>query len=289
MANKKLLEKSLMAFINKDESTAQKLLRSFFIETAREQDKKLSESAEFGEPDMTDDLKDDTEYALDEEFGLGDEDEDTDSEDHTDGEFSPEGSSDEPVEKPFGEEGEEFESDEDGGVDEESESMPNPEEWNEIETAFDELKSLFDELGIDSDDDADDEFEPKDGEDESEEEADELAFDEPEDHPFQESEESDEEDEDEQLDEDYEQVQAPAMKDAAKSKSPVASNAKAPVKGVSPVQIKSKEVEMSNPSVSEEDYDRTGKGADDFYDKSSEKGASKDTNNSASVVRPLKK
>ena len=46
---------------------------------------------------------------------------------------------------------------------------------------------------------------------------------------------------------------------------------------------------MSNPSVSEEDYDRTGKGADDFYDKSSEKGASKDTNNSASVVRPLKK
>lgn len=117
--------KSFEAFINNDTKAAQQSYREFFIESAQEINKQLEEELDEGfGGDMEADLYD--------EVGVEDEAEDFGGEDE------------------FGAE----EEVEDFGGEEMGAEAPSGDEWAEIQDAFDELESLFAELGG-SDEEAD--------------------------------------------------------------------------------------------------------------------------------------
>ena len=208
MANIKLLQEAIQAFANGDESVADKKMRAYFVETAQEINKKLSEEMDDVEADEeelnedlhtgeADDMEEDIGYKLDEE------------EDFEDGEQSDE--------------------------DEHAEEVPDAEQWESIKDAFDDLERMFDEIGAEEADEFEDEED-----DEAEDDFSDVDFG------------------DENIEESYEmkKVQEPEKKEKANvnKKSPVASNAKAPVEGAKPVKGKSTSTEGSTPSYKEEDH-----------------------------------
>lgn len=268
MANINKLVKAFEAFTNKDETTATKLFRSFFVESAQEINKNLEESDDFGEPDQGDDLVDDVAYDLDEgeEDPLA-QDEPVDGGD----EFGGEPDADAPVDEPAGDEFGEL-GDDVGADAPVTAEPPTADEWAEIEAAYAELASLFDELGVSADEPVD---EPVGDEGQGG-----LDFDEP----------ADETDLNKPLGEDYDYpVPAVDTADAATNKtSPVAGNADAPVDGVEPVRIVSSTKEPEHPAVKVDDQNTVEKSGKGIYGTASEKGATKDTVHSDSLLRPRK-
>lgn len=120
MARLDKLMKSFEAFINNDTKAATQSYREFFIESAQEINKQLEEE-------------------LDESFG-GDPAEDLYDEVGVEDEESEEGFGGEEAADDFG--GEDF-----GAEEAEEVELPSSDEWAEIQDAFDELESLFAELG----------------------------------------------------------------------------------------------------------------------------------------------
>lgn len=277
----KLME-SVQAFVDNDLEKASRLYREYFIETAQRINREIEEAAvgeDFG-GDMGGSLCGEVGYALDED---DDADADVANAEGDDGvdEFASDVAAD--VEGDL--EGDEFEG-EDGEGEGEVE-MPSEDEWREISDHIDELTALFNEMGA--------------GTDEGESEFAEMG-DEDEHEDFDAGEESfDDIEQDEQLGEsaDLYPVSQPDMHDAATSKTPMAPNAKSPVDGVKPVEIKdgtvtdkpTGSIPAPKTPVKQENNDnrsRTGKGT---YKKATQKpAAAKETtaDNTKSTIQPRK-
>lgn len=234
MANIKLLQEAIQAFANGDSKVADKKMRKYFVEQAQEINKKLEEEMEVEDEiceeeeldediggGEEEDLVQDVKYELEEGLFDGEE----------DGEFSPEGHE-------VCEAEDDFESDFEGEEEVEAigDDAPQGDGWEDFKAAFEDLERIFDELNDDVDageEDVDvdvaDDFDADEGE--GEEVEDEFA-----DIDFG----------DEKVGEAYKMkpVSAPSN-DSAKGKSPVASNAKSPVDGVSPVKIKDGSVKVT--------------------------------------------
>lgn len=230
MANKKLLQEAIEAFANGDKAVADKKMRKFFVETAQEINRELEEEmeqdldeseeldecddAELVEEDINtapdQDLNQDVQYSLgeaDHSDDVADADVDVDV-DGVDGADAV-----------------------DVDVDADSDDVPE-DKWSSIRDAFAGLAKAFDEIAADESDVVDVE-----GEDFGDESADvDLDIDADVDgsDDF-----SDVSFGDEKVGEGYKMknVTKPAN-DAAKSRSPVAPNAKSPVPGANPVKIK---------------------------------------------------
>lgn len=234
MANKKLLQEAIQAFANNEQDLAAKKMRKYFLEAAQEINKELEEAME----DEADDC-DLSESAPEYDDGKGDdgwepmddpvnEDMNTDPSQGLTGEIQYDLSEeDESEEAEFSDD----DGEEDFSAEEEvSGDAPSGDEWESIKDAFADLEELFDRIGGEEDfdvdaegDDVGDSEEEVDfdmGEDDGEEFGD-VSFG------------------DEKIGEGYKMkpVSKPAN-DAAKSRSPVAPNAKSPVDGVAPVKIK---------------------------------------------------
>jgi len=229
MANIKLLQEAIQAFANGDSEVADRKMRKYFVETAQEINKKLSEEMDSEEEEMcedvdtgeADDMEEDVGYKLNEEEDLEEglfneaDDESPDADVFVSGEN---GSAD-------------FSADGDGeGSVEVSGSAPDADQWEEIKDAFDALERMFDEIeGGDADFD-DDEFS-------GEGEGDEGEF-------------GDVDFGDEKMGESFQMksVAAPEKSEKAgvNKKSVVAKNAKSPVDGVKPVTIKDGTVDATD-------------------------------------------
>lgn len=228
MANKKLLQEAIQAFANGEHAVADKKLRKYFIETAQEINKKLEEEMEAEECEEISEAEEveDCEEVVAEDIHSGQ------SEDLT-GEIQYALGEAEDEEVEAGEEEIGIDGDEEVAGEEvevESGDLPTQDQWASIKDAIDSLSKRFDEIegegDIDLDvegDDVGDEEEISDFEidDAGEEEFGDVQFG------------------DEKFGESYKMkpVSKPGN-DAAKSKSPVAPNAKSPVDGVDPVKIK---------------------------------------------------
>lgn len=269
----KLME-SVQAFVDNDLERAERLYREYFIETAQRINREIEESAvseDFG-GDMGGSLCGEVGYPLEEEedeFAVADDDGvdefAADVTDDVNGELEGD------VE--FGEEGE-------GEVE-----MPTEDEWREISDHIDELTALFNEMGAGAGEEPE-EFGGDEGAVEDDDAGDE-SFDDIE--------------QDEQLGEsaDLYPVSQPAMNDAVTDKTPMAPNAKSPVEGVKPVEMKDGTVTdkptgsipaPKTPVKHEENSnrERTGKGV---YKKATQKpAASKETtaDNTTSTIKPRK-
>lgn len=229
MANKKLLQEAIQAFANGENAVADKKLRKYFIETAQEINKQLEEEMEAEECEEISEAEEveDCEEVVAEDIHSGQSEDLTGEIQYALGEAE-----DEDVEADAEEIGvdgsEEFEAEDD--VEVESGDLPTQDQWASIKDAIDSLSKRFDEIEgegeVDLDvegDDVGDEEEISDFEidDAGEEEFGDVQFG------------------DEKFGESYKMkpVSKPSN-DAAKSKSPVAPNAKSPVAGVDPVKIK---------------------------------------------------
>lgn len=222
MANKKLLQEAIQAFANNEHDLATKKMRKYFLEAAQEINKELEEAMEeecdlsesedeLDDDEICEDISGDMDQGLTDEiqYDLSEEDESEEAE--------------------FGAE-EDADGVEEFGAEEESEDVPSGDEWESIKDAFADLESMFDRIGGEEDFDLDAE---SDEEGDAEEEVD---FDMSQDG---EDEFSDVSFGDEKVGEGYKMKSvAKPSNDAAKSKSPVAPNAKSPVDGVAPVKIK---------------------------------------------------
>lgn len=234
MANKKLLQEAIQAFANNEQDLAAKKMRKYFLEAAQEINKELEEAME-EEDEICEDEEVEDEEVIEEDFNtdpsqgltgeiqydLSEEDE---SEDEEVAEFGAEDDA---------EGGEEF-----GAEEEVSGEAPSGEEWESIKDAFADLEDLFDRIGGEEDFDLDAE---SDGEGDAEAEVDfDMGGDDSEEF-------GDVSFGDEKVGEGYKMksVAKPAN-DAAKSKSPVAPNAKSPVDGVAPVKIKDGTVTLND-------------------------------------------
>ncbi|ECC6867689.1 hypothetical protein C7180_23710, partial [Salmonella enterica] len=228
MANKKLLQEAIQAFANNEQDLAAKKMRKYFLEAAQEINKKLEEEMEeecdLNEADETEEeceevIEEDIDGNMDSgltsevQYQLGEEDEsdeeEVDVQDHD------------------GEEEVDFDSEEEVGGEDVNLSG---DEWESIKDAFADLEAMFDRIEDGGDFEVDAEGdEMGDAEAEVDFDADADGEDEFADISFG----------DEKVGEGYKMkpVSKPAN-DAAKSKSPVAPNAKSPVDGVSPVKIK---------------------------------------------------
>lgn len=248
MANKKLLQEAIEAFANGDKAVADKKMRKFFVETAQEINRKLeeemeeeldeaeeldeSDDAELVEEDINtapdQDLNQDVQYSLG-EADHSDEDEVEDADVAVDGVDGVDGAEDSL----------------DVDVDADVEGDVPEDKWSSIRDAFAGLAKAFDEIAADESDVVD--VEGEDFGDESEdvdldidaEPADEfggVSFG------------------DEKFGEGYKMKNvAKPSNDAAKSRSPVASNAKSPVPGVNPVKIKDGSVTVVDDSFDGKD------------------------------------
>lgn len=233
MANIKLLQEAIQAFANGDSEVADRKMRKYFVETAQEINKKLSEEMDSEEEEMcedvntgeADDMEEDIGYKLNEE------------EDLEEGMFGPDVSGNainigggsasglaEEDEKPS-------DTDIDGfGSDESSGSTPDADQWEEIKDAFDALERMFDEIeGADADF-GDNEFSGN--EEEQQDDFGDVDFG------------------DERVGEAYQmkKVSEPEKSEKAgvNKKSVVAKNAKSPVDGVKPVTIKDGTVDATD-------------------------------------------
>lgn len=227
MANIKLLQEAIQAFANGDNEVADKKMRNYFVEAAKEINKKLEEEMDT-EEEMCEDIDTDPEQSMTDEVGYKlDEEEDLD-------------------ESLFGnlhEEDDEYQNDDidvetddtddtddsiDISTDVSSEETPDVDQWADIKSALQDLERMFDEVssgGDDSDFDID----------VNDEETDDFT-----DIDFG----------DEHVDEAYQmkKVAQPdkTEKSGVNTKSVVAPNAKSPVDGVKPVTIKDGTVDATD-------------------------------------------
>lgn len=232
MANKKLLQEAIQAFANNEQDLAAKKMRKYFLEAAQEINKELEEAMEEEECELAEaedeeeceevieeDISGDMDQGLTDEiqYDLSEEDESEDVD------FS-------------ADETETDAGDEEFSTDEVSDEAPTGEEWESIKDAFADLETMFDRIGSEEDFDVDAESD-EDGEEEVEFDIGHDGEDEFADVGFG----------DEKVGEGYKMkpVSKPAN-DAAKSKSPVAPNAKSPVDGVAPVKIKDGTVTLND-------------------------------------------
>lgn len=242
MANKKLLQEAIQAFANGNTDVAEKKMRSYFIESAREINSKIEEEMD-AEEDMNEDVDTDPEESMTDETGYKlneDEENDEDEDEELDeGLFSPDinaggnsvnigsGSASGEMTEEDEDPTDDFDADEDH---EESTEVPDHEQWEKIIDAFDALSSMFDE--IENDDDMN--FEDED-EDEDEEDGDDFSG-----VDFG----------DEHVEESFKMKSVPAPdkteKPGVDKKSPVAKNAKSPIEGVKPVTIKDGNVDATD-------------------------------------------
>lgn len=233
MANIKLLQEAIQAFANGDSEVADRKMRKYFVETAQEINKKLSEEMDSEEEEMcedvdtgeADDMEEDVGYKLNEE------------EDLEEGMFGADvsgnavniggGSA-----SGLAEEDEEPAGDDFGGDEEPAAggAAPDADQWEEIKDAFDALERMFDEIEGGDADFGDDEFS-------DEGEGDEGEF-------------GDVDFGDEKMGESFQMksVAAPEKSEKAgvNKKSVVAKNAKSPVDGVKPVTIKDGTVDATD-------------------------------------------
>lgn len=228
MANKKLLQEAIQAFANNEKDLAAKKMRKYFLEAAQEINKKLEEEMEeecdLSEADESEEIEDEV---IEEDIN-GDMDSGLTSEiQYTLDEEEEEESEDVSVSADDGEESIDFDAEESEGGEDVSLSG---DEWESIKDAFSDLEAMFDRIDGDGDFDVDAEGDSV-GDDEEEVDFDIDAGGEDEfaDIGFG----------DEKVGEGYKMkpVSKPSN-EAAKSKSPVAPNAKSPVDGVAPVKIK---------------------------------------------------
>ena len=153
MANIKLLQEAIQAFANGDSEVADRKMRKYFVETAQEINKKLSEEMDSEEEEMcedvdtgeADDMEEDVGYKLNEEedleesmfggsdFGNGNS--------VNIGGGSASGQMTEEDEDQTDDAGDDFGSEEApaGGA-------PDADQWEEIKDAFDALERMFDEI-----------------------------------------------------------------------------------------------------------------------------------------------
>ena len=235
----KKMQKALLAFINEDVDQAKKLLRQVFIESAQKVNKELEEQfdaeeiAEDVDQDPEADLEGEVEYKLDEGWGEWDDEQPVEEAAPVEDEEVSEFSADEEPESdfPMGDE-----SSEEVAVDVEVDG----DKFKEMQEMIDELSEIFDSLQSGEEEvsmDGSDEFGA-----EEEPESDEFA---------------DVSMGDEKVGESYKMkpVAAPEKSEKAggNKKSPVAPNAKSPVEGVKPVQIKDGHVETSDKAFKNSD------------------------------------
>lgn len=231
MANIKLLQEAIQAFANGDSEVADRKMRKYFVETAQEINKKLSEEMDSEEEEMcedvdtgeADDMEEDVGYKLNEEEDL---EEGMFGGDISGNSVNIGGGLGEADEDPTDDAGEDFGGDEGhaaGGA-------PDADQWEEIKDAFDALERMFDEIESGDADLGDDDFS-------DEEEGDEGEF-------------GDVDFGDEHMGESFQmkKVSEPEKSEKAgvNKKSVVAKNAKSPVEGVKPVTIKDGSVDATD-------------------------------------------
>lgn len=234
MANKKLLQEAIQAFANNEQDLAAKKMRKYFLEAAQEINKELEEAMEEEDCDLSEADEDEDEEVIEEDFS-------TDPSQGLTGEIqydlSEEDESEEVAE--FGAEDNEDGDDSEFSVEDEvSGDAPSGDEWESIKDAFADLEDLFDRIGGEEDFDVDAESDDLgDAEEEVDFDMDKDGEDEFADVSFG----------DEKVGEGYKMKSvAKPSNDAAKSKSPVAPNAKSPVDGVAPVKIKDGTVTLND-------------------------------------------
>lgn len=229
MANIKLLQEAIQAFANGDSEVADRKMRKYFVETAQEINKKLSEEMDSEEEEMcedvdtgeADDMEEDVGYKLNEEEGMFGADVSGNAVNIGGGSASG-----------LAEEDEEPAGDDFGGDEEPAAggAAPDADQWEEIKDAFDALERMFDEIEGGDADFGDDEFS-------DEGEGDEGEF-------------GDVDFGDEKMGESFQMksVAAPEKSEKAgvNKKSVVAKNAKSPVDGVKPVTIKDGTVDATD-------------------------------------------
>lgn len=244
MANIKLLQEAIQAFANGESDVADKKMRKYFVEQAQEINKKLEEEME-DEADICESEVEAEEEVIEEDIHSGQ------SQDLT-GEIQYALGEEEEEEVEAGEEEIGVDGDEEGadiGAEEEVEvdgaELPSEDQWASIKDAIDGLSRMFDEIGADGEIDLD-----VDGSDVGAEEEI-VDFDAEGDDEF-----ADVGFGDEKVGEAYKMKSvAKPSNDAAKSKSPVASNAKSPVDGVHPVKIKDGTVTVVDDSFDGKDVE----------------------------------
>lgn len=243
MANIKLLQEAIQAFANGESDVADKKMRKYFVEQAQEINKKLEEEMEEEEVEEiseSDDFEDDE--VIEEDIHSGQSQDLTGEVQYALGEADDEEV--EAGEEEIGVDGgeDEFGSDE---VEVDSAELPSEDQWASIKDAIDGLSRMFDEVGgegdIDLDVEGDDvgaEEEIVDFDAEGGDEFGDVGFGA------------------EKFGEAYKMKSvAKPSNDAAKSKSPVASNAKSPVDGVQPVKIKDGTVTVVDDSFDGKDVE----------------------------------
>lgn len=242
MANIKLLQEAIQAFANGESDVADKKMRKYFVEQAQEINKKLEEEMEEEEEICESEVEE--EEVIEEDIHSGQSQDLTGEIQYALGEADDEEV--EAGEEEIGVDGDEEEVSEFGAEEEVGEAdLPSEDQWASIKDAIDGLSRMFDEVGGESEIDLDveggdvgDEEEIVDFDAEGGDEFADVGFG------------------DEKVGEAYKMksVAKPAN-DAAKSKSPVAPNAKSPVDGVAPVKIKDGTVTVVDDSFDGKDVE----------------------------------
>lgn len=229
MANIKLLQEAIQAFANGETAVADKKMRKYFVEQAQEINKKLEEEMDSEEDLSEAEEVEDCEEVIEEDIHTGQSEDLTGEIQYALGEADDEEV--EAGEEEIGVEGddgavEDFDADAEVEVD--AGDLPSEDQWASIKDVINDLGKMFSEIEgsgeVDLDAEGEDfgsEEEIEDFDSEGGEEFADVSFG------------------DEKVGEAYKMkpVSKPSN-DAAKSKSPVASNAKSPVDGVNPVKIK---------------------------------------------------
>ena len=246
MANIKLLQEAIQAFANGETAVADKKMRKYFVEQAQEINKKLEEEMDSEEDLSEAEEVEDCEEVIEEDIHTGQSEDLTGEIQYALGEAD-----DEEVEAGEEEIGVEGDDDavEDFGADAEVEvdagELPSEDQWASIKDVINDLGKMFSEIEGSGEVELDAEGEDFGAEEEIEdfdaeggEEFGDVSFGE------------------EKVGEAYKMKNvAKPSNDAAKSKSPVASNAKSPVDGVSPVKIKDGTVTVVDDSFDGKDVE----------------------------------
>ncbi len=243
MANIKLLQEAIQAFANGETAVADKKMRKYFVEQAQEINKKLEEEMEEEEVEEISESDDSEDDVIEEDIHSGQSQDLTGEIQYALGEADDEEV--EAGEEEIGVDGDEEEVSEFGEEEVDGADLPSEDQWASIKDAIDGLSRMFDEVGgedeidLDAEDmDVGDEEEIVDFDSEGDEEFADVGFG------------------DERVGEAYKMKSvAKPSNDAAKSKSPVASNAKSPVDGVNPVKIKDGTVTVVDDSFDGKDVE----------------------------------
>lgn len=243
MANIKLLQEAIQAFANGESAVADKKMRKYFVEQAQEINKKLEEEMEDEADICESEVEDEEEEVIEEDIHSGQSEDLTGEIQYALGEAEDEEV--EADEEEIGVDGDEEEVSEFGEEEVDGADLPSEDQWASIKDAIDGLSRMFDEVGGEDEIDLDaedmsvgDDEEIVDFDSEGDEEFADVSFG------------------DEKVGEAYKMKSvAKPSNDAAKSKSPVAPNAKSPVEGVHPVKIKDGTVTVVDDSFDGKDVE----------------------------------